>query len=151
VYLAIRGLRLAFLALDDVSAPINMEAARQVLAGMRHRSDVVFVSIHWGHEYRHAPGQRQFELAAALTAAGADLIWGHHPHVLQPIETIEVGGRQALVAWSLGNALFDQVAPPAARQSLVLLVSISHEGVIETTAIPFEIDPHRGTTRLITP
>ena len=71
-------------------------------------ADVVVVSIHWGVEYQHEPLARQREVAAGLCDAGADLILGTHPHVLQPVEMLERGGRRTLVAYSLGNFVSNQ-------------------------------------------
>jgi poly-gamma-glutamate synthesis protein (capsule biosynthesis protein) len=68
----------------------------------------VVVSVHWGNEYQHLPTKRQRDLARALVAAGCDVILGHHPHVLQPVELLEAEGRTALVAYSLGNFISNQ-------------------------------------------
>ncbi|WP_404408909.1 CapA family protein [Jeotgalibacillus malaysiensis] len=66
-------------------------------------ADVVAVGIHWGNEYQQ-PVQKQEDLAHELVQNGADIILGHHPHVLQPIEWIEgPDDKRALVAYSLGN------------------------------------------------
>lgn len=70
-------------------------------------SDVVVVSFHWGNEYRTSPLAEYRTMAAQLVGAGADLVLGHHPHVLQPIERIENTGRSGIVAYSLGNFLSD--------------------------------------------
>ena len=65
------------------------------------------MSIHWGNGYQR-PLPRQREVAARLVEAGADVILGTHPHVLQPVEWVERGGRRALVAYSLGNFISNQ-------------------------------------------
>ncbi len=88
-----------------------------------------------------------------MAEAGASLIWGHHPHVLQPTEWIDIPCdarnpskvcRQTLVLYSLGNALFDQYALPDTRQSALAMVVISLDGVQEFHAIPFVIDEPRS-------
>lgn len=67
-------------------------------------ADVVIVNIHFGEEYHLNPSSRQKEIAASLADAGADVILGHHPHVLQPPEWIENSrGSKTFVAYSLGN------------------------------------------------
>ncbi|MDZ5712893.1 CapA family protein [Jeotgalibacillus haloalkalitolerans] len=77
-------------------------------------ADVVAVGIHWGNEYQQ-PVQEQEELAQKLVNNGADIILGHHPHILQPIEWLEGPDDQpALVAYSLGNFIsgpFDDRVP----------------------------------------
>lgn len=75
----------------------------------REISDVVSVSMHWGNEYEKMPNQTQIDLAESLSEMGADLIIGHHPHVLQPIDWIErEDGTRTLVIYSLGNFLSGQ-------------------------------------------
>lgn len=72
-------------------------------------SDVCVVNIHWGNEYTHTPTDRQRELAQKMSQWGADIILGHHPHVIQPIEYLErEDGSQTLVAYSLGNFISAQ-------------------------------------------
>lgn len=77
-------------------------AIPRVLAAVRAAAsgnDVVVVSIHWGVERATCPSQDQRDLAQQLIEAGANLILGHHPHVLQPIETFD----RTVIAYSLGN------------------------------------------------
>jgi len=67
------------------------------------------VSLHWGDEYRRIPTQWQRWAGAKLIEAGEDIILGHHPHVLQPIESYTArSGRQGLIAFSLGNFVSSQ-------------------------------------------
>ncbi len=62
------------------------------------------VNIHWGVEYSTEPTKAQTELAHAIVDAGADIIIGHHPHVVQTVEKYKGG----LIAYSLGNFIADQ-------------------------------------------
>jgi poly-gamma-glutamate capsule biosynthesis protein CapA/YwtB (metallophosphatase superfamily) len=72
-------------------------------------SDVVVVSLHFGNEYQRMPSEEQKQIATAVIGAGADLILGHHPHVLQPMEWIETeNGNKGFVVYSLGNFLSGQ-------------------------------------------
>ncbi|WP_347549168.1 CapA family protein [Pseudalkalibacillus hwajinpoensis] len=72
-------------------------------------ADTVVVSIHFGNEYERYPNHNQLSLASHIAEAGADLILGHHPHVLQPLEWIQTtDNRRVLVAYSLGNFLSGQ-------------------------------------------
>lgn len=72
--------------------------------------DVVIVSVHWGVEYQRFPSTEQKDLAVKLANDGADIIIGHHPHVLQPMEWItRKDGKKSFVAFSLGNFLSGQV------------------------------------------
>ena len=71
--------------------------------------DVVLVNVHWGSEYTTTPSQDQRNLAKKMADWGANVIIGHHPHVLQPVEWIETGdGTRTLVAYSLGNFISQQ-------------------------------------------
>ncbi len=88
------GAALATLAQGTLEADV-----RSARAG----ADVVIVSLHFGEQYERKPNKKQREFVGLALAAGADVVLGHHPHVLQPIERIEVDGRSRLVAWSLGN------------------------------------------------
>ena len=71
--------------------------------------DIVLVNVHWGEEYTTTPNNDQRELASKMASWGADVIIGHHPHVIQPVEWIDNGnGTKTLVAYSLGNFLSQQ-------------------------------------------
>jgi len=75
----------------------------------RASADLVVVSLHWSDEYRSEPTPWQRRAARELIEAGADIILGHHPHVLQPIESYTASdGRQCLIAFSLGNFISSQ-------------------------------------------
>ncbi|MBM7551955.1 CapA family protein [Thalassobacillus pellis] len=72
-------------------------------------SDAIVVNVHFGDEYERYPNQSQKQTAQMMADAGADVILGHHPHVLQPIERLEgKNGNDALVIYSLGNFLSAQ-------------------------------------------
>lgn len=67
-------------------------------------ADIVIVCPHWGTEYTTKPSSYQKEWALQMTEAGADLIIGTHPHVIQPVDWIEAeNGNRALCYYSLGN------------------------------------------------
>lgn len=76
----------------------------------------VIVMAHWGIEYQLAPATKQIADAHALIDAGADLIIGAHPHVVQPFEIYQ--GK--FIAYSLGNFLFDQYFSVDTTQGLML-------------------------------
>jgi poly-gamma-glutamate synthesis protein (capsule biosynthesis protein) len=82
-----------------------LEAVRQA----RAKCDFLVVSIHWGIEYAPAPRPEDVETAHKILEAGASVIVGHHPHVLQPVETYKTqDGRNAVIFYSLGNFLSNQ-------------------------------------------
>ena len=82
---------------DEETIRRQMELARQ-------QADFIVVNVHWGAEGSDTPNAYQKEEAQKLADWGADLILGHHPHVLQPIaELTAADGRQVPVIYSLGN------------------------------------------------
>jgi poly-gamma-glutamate synthesis protein (capsule biosynthesis protein) len=82
--------------------PITPDAVRAARAELG--ADFVVVSVHWGTEFEAHPAPGQIEAAHLLVDAGADLVLGHHPHVLQDIERYHGG----VIAYSLGNFVFDE-------------------------------------------
>jgi poly-gamma-glutamate synthesis protein (capsule biosynthesis protein) len=84
----------------------------QVLAAVqaaRAQCDFLVVSIHWGIEYATTPRPDDIELAHKMLDAGASVIVGHHPHVLQAVETYRTAdGRNTVIFYSLGNFLSNQ-------------------------------------------
>jgi poly-gamma-glutamate synthesis protein (capsule biosynthesis protein) len=83
----------------------------QKLRLARERADLIVVSIHWGSEYQRLTGATQRAQARWLIQQGADLIVGHHPHVVQLPECVE----RHPVFFSLGNHVFDQAYPPTKK------------------------------------
>jgi poly-gamma-glutamate synthesis protein (capsule biosynthesis protein) len=75
----------------------------------RAQCDLLVVSIHWGIEYAPAPRPEDIDIAHKILDAGASVIVGHHPHVLQPLETYTtVDGRNTVIFYSMGNFLSNQ-------------------------------------------
>jgi len=73
------------------------------------KCDLLVVSIHWGIEYAPAPRPEDVEMAHKMLEAGASVVVGHHPHVLQPVETYKtLDGRNTVIFYSLGNFLSNQ-------------------------------------------
>lgn len=111
-------------------------AALAAVQGARGESDLVVVLVHWGLEYAATPSTRQRAWAAHLVAAGADLVLGAHPHVLQPAEALRAGERSGFVAYSLGNFVFDGPADAARSSGAVLRVLLDRNGVALVAAAP---------------
>jgi len=145
----VNGLHLAFLAFDDVSSALDESSALQAIRSERASGALVIVSVHWGMEYQGGASDRQRSLAEQFVNAGALLVWGHHPHVLQPAEWIETAWGKALIFYSLGNTLFDQVGLSDTRQSALGLITLNAQGVTRVLAVPFVIDV--AESRLLVP
>jgi len=82
----------------------GLELLREDLARAAELAEVVVVSLHAGDEYAPRENSLQRDFARAAINAGADIVVGHHPHVLQPVEVY----RGRLICYSLGNYVFDQ-------------------------------------------
>ncbi len=67
--------------------------------------DLVLVSLHWGTETKSIPNKGQFAYARKVLDAGADMIWGHHPHVVQPVYFYD--GKP--IFFSTGNFVFGTI------------------------------------------
>ena len=97
-------------------------------------ADIVVVMFHFGVEGASEPSQRQRQLSRAAIGAGANLVLGSHPHVLQKIE--DYGG--GLIAYSLGNFVFDGFEGDA-NKSGILLVSFAADGSLSWRMEPVSI------------
>ena len=147
----VHGLRIAFLARTSVivSSPcyatdsdpgvafFDIEESKTSIRSCREQADIVVLLIHWGLEEYAYPSPRQRVQALELIDAGADIILGHHPHVLQGIEKISDG----LICYSLGNFVFDEFpwsfvdTHGLEREIVSKLSSDNHKGGIFTVKL----------------
>jgi poly-gamma-glutamate synthesis protein (capsule biosynthesis protein) len=93
----------------------NSSPKKDIAALKQAGAEFVVVYMHWGEEYEREVNSSQKDLAKKLVAAGADMIVGGHPHVVQSIDTVSAKDsngktRSALVVYSMGNFLCDQRA-----------------------------------------
>lgn len=149
VFVGLGDVRLAFLAYVNVkpkeakagpsTAGVAWLEPERVLTSIRlarHLADLVVVSLHWGVEYAPRPQREQIALAHQMIDAGADLVVGGHPHVVQPLE--QYHGRW--IAYSLGNFIFDQSTPPT-HHGLMLKVTLTGKRISGVAPIPIVIEP----------
>lgn len=88
---------------------INKQEMKDEIHRAKKEADVIVMSIHWGNEYQRFPKAEQKSLAQFLVNEGVDIIFGHHPHVLQPMEWLTTtNGRRSLIVYSLGNFISGQ-------------------------------------------
>jgi Bacterial capsule synthesis protein PGA_cap len=153
VILTSKGHRIGFVAYTDFGRDacagmsiFTMSRLKQDL--LRIDAPIRVVSIHWGIEGTTTPSKRQRELAKLMAEAGVDLIIGHGPHVLQPVERI--GG--CIVAYSLGDFVFDINKPPRS-EGAVLDVLIDGPGISAYRMMPVVsgYQPKWDPTRKIPP
>jgi poly-gamma-glutamate capsule biosynthesis protein CapA/YwtB (metallophosphatase superfamily) len=108
------------------------------------RIDNIIVTFHWGYENTFTPNSRQRDYAHQVIMAGADLVLGHHPHVLQSIEIY----RDRIIAYSLGNFVFDNPAE-SQKQSVIFQCGFQQGKIIDPHFIPVYLKkcrPHPADT-----
>lgn len=123
--------------IDDRIAVADPEVMARDVRSLCERADVVIVSMHHGIEYMPKPSKSQVEFAHAAVDAGADLVIGHHPHVIQSAETYR--GKQ--IFYSLGNLVFDQYQREATQHGEMVEVSFLGTKVLSTYVMPVKITP----------
>ncbi len=112
------------------TASPDMAFVEQAIRSLKRRVDYVVVCFHWGIEYTDVPIASQVAEAHAAIDAGADLVIGHHPHVLQGVQLYH--GR--LIAYSLGDLVFDHYSV-ATGQTVLVDAELRPHGV-RVTLIP---------------
>ncbi|HEX2031993.1 MAG TPA: CapA family protein [Actinomycetota bacterium] len=116
---------------DGDSIPEMVAAVREA----ERRADVVVVTIHWGTELATTPDPEDVERAHALIRAGADAIFGHHAHRLQPLDTYR--GRP--IFWGLGNFVWPNLSHEGSTTA-VAEVTVRPGGGIAGRLIPAYIE-----------
>jgi poly-gamma-glutamate capsule biosynthesis protein CapA/YwtB (metallophosphatase superfamily) len=101
---------------------------------LKPQVDLIVVSLHWGEELETEPDQYQIGIARRIIDSGADLIIGHHPHVVQGIERYH--GK--IIAYSLGNFVFGGNANSANSETAVLKVTIT-KSTMDVRVIPVRV------------
>ena len=84
-------------------------------------AQVIIVNFHWGIEKQYTPDENQKALAHLAVDEGADLVIGHHPHVLEGIE--EYNGKY--ICYSLGNFCFGGNSTPSDTDSMIVQQTFS--------------------------
>lgn len=98
-------------------------------------ADIVIVAFHWGGEKLEHPRAYQKELARLSIDAGADIVIGHHPHVLQGIERYKEG----VIFYSLGNFAFGSYSP-SSRESIIAKVVLEDGRISSVEAVPINVN-----------
>jgi len=128
----IKDIKLAFLGFDDTLRPLEDSWLSKRIKEAKKDSDLAIVNFHWGEEYQKQPSQRQKYLAHLAIDQGADLVVGHHPHVLQPQEKY----RGKLIFYSLGNFVFDQMWSKETRRGGIVLIFVENKKISRFQFIP---------------
>jgi poly-gamma-glutamate synthesis protein (capsule biosynthesis protein) len=128
----VKGLKIAFLGYNLVGDTLEKEHLAKQLQDAENKADVTIVSFHWGQEYTFIPNSRQRNYARFAVDNGADLILGHHPHVVQEIEKY----RDKLIVYSHGNFIFDQMWSLETREGVIGKYTFNKENLIDYQFIP---------------
>lgn len=119
---------------------------REAVAGLRQQgAEVVICSFHWGDERSYQPRQNEMDWGHIAIDAGADIVVGHHPHVLQPIESYKGG----VIMYSLGNFSFGGNAYPSDSDTAVIQQQVVRQAdgsvaLGEMTVIPCSVSSVSG-------
>lgn len=150
----VRGKRVGFVAFSDVgplwmrpgealsgvsAIPAGREGityVEKVVFEASRKVDILVVSFHFGGEYENAPNARQKALSHAAVDAGARVVVGHHPHVVQSVEEYRGG----VIAYSLGNFIFDQNFSAETMEGLMLRVEFDGTNIVAVIPIPIKMN-----------
>jgi poly-gamma-glutamate synthesis protein (capsule biosynthesis protein) len=141
--------KIAFLAFSNLGTPLwaasekksgicwlEKEKMERIINEIKKKADIVVVSFHYGEEYFSKPTQFQISISHSAIDSGANLVIGHHPHFVQPIEKYKSGW----IAYSLGNFVFDQKFSKETMTGLMLKISIENSKIKEVIPIKIKIN-----------
>ncbi len=143
----VRGVPLAFINYNEFGPNGWKDAASTTLAQIvqaKKAGEVPVVYTHWGIEYATTSSERIHDLAHRFVEAGAEIVIGSHPHVVEESETYK--GKH--IYYSLGNFIFDQYWMDPVRRGLTLEVVFAKKGVESVREIPVELGRDRRTCEL---
>ena len=128
----------SWIAGEDRPGMTNGDSVEQMTAAIRDAdevADLVIVTIHWGEEGGTTPRAFEVELAKAFIDAGADGIFGHHQHRLNPLGWY--GGKP--IAWGLGNFVW-QAYPVRAKRTAIAQFTFGPDGAVTACLVPVVIE-----------
>ena len=144
----VNHIRIGFVAITDVCG--KEDVAREKHAGVMsttyggynqlvnrisRETDLTIVYMHWGDENQLVPSARQTQLGHQLVEAGADVVIGSHPHVVQRAERY----RKGVIFYSLGNFIFDQ-GNTYSRDTAMVQLEVNKNGRLSFKVIPMRIN-----------
>ena len=115
----------------------DIDKIREDIREAKKGVDVLVISLHSGEEYASLPAVFQEEFSKACIDAGADIVIGHHPHVVQPVEKY----RDGWIAYSLGNFVFDQGFSSETMKGLLLEIVIINGKIRKVNLREIKISP----------
>jgi len=147
--LEIKGTKIALLAYTNIlhgggvakqdqpgAVLFTKERVLEDIAQVRPECDLLIVSVHWMGEDQAKPDATTTSWAHSFLSAGADIIIGHHPHVLSTVEVCP----QGIIAYSLGNAVFDTIFEHRRKSAGLVVDYKKDEGIISYELVPLVIE-----------
>ncbi|MDP2664981.1 MAG: CapA family protein [bacterium] len=152
VIVEVQGTKIGFLAYTEQGSPLwdNPQAPASVtwmdgsrlsqlmeeVEAAKLAADIVVVSFHFGDEYQTKPNATQELLSKTAISAGANLVIGHHPHIVQSVEQYQTGW----IAYSLGNFVFDQGFSKETMEGLLLEVIVQEKKITKVSPRPIHLN-----------
>lgn len=126
---AVRGVRIGLIGNTFAYKDGKCDISKDVKALREAGCQIVIASFHWGSEYEYSYTRDQKNIGRAAIKSGADVVVGHHPHVLQGIERYE----DSYILYSLGNLVFGGNIDPDDRRAYVarLVFDVYEDGSVE--------------------
>jgi len=151
----VNGVKIAFLSISmvvpsgwqagtnqpGVAVAYGLDKMLTAVKNANETTDFTFVYMHWGIERQDTPSDVQKWIGRELVNAGADLVIGSHPHVLQGIEFYH----GVPIFYSLGNFVFTNRGLQTTEDTILLLIEGDKNGVVSLRAVPFEIIKNKPT------
>lgn len=135
IYREIKGVTVALIGIYVLDAGIEKagQVEQTIAAAKQEGADLIVVGFHWGSEKSNYPDETQQSLAHTAVDCGADLVVGHHPHVLQGIEQY----KGKYIVYSLGNFCFGGNSTPSDTDSMIFqqTFSITSDGTVTEAGI----------------
>ena len=136
----VNGMKIGFVSYNEFAGGSKARALAS-LTSLSEKTDFQILYAHWGEEYQNTPTPAQVLLARQFVDAGADIVVGSHPHVVQVHENY----KGSPIYYSLGNLVFDQYWEPAVRCGAMLSVEIADGEVTSEKLIPVRMEKTRQT------
>ncbi|MBN2219749.1 MAG: CapA family protein [Kosmotogaceae bacterium] len=125
--------------IDDAETPLSVIIP--IVEFMSEEASVVVLSLHWGLEFENKPTEIQVEIARKLCDEGVDLIIGHHPHVLQPLEVYENNrGTTSLIIYSMGNWISSMKSKDCRTTASLKIELLKDGSVCGIKVFPYRFD-----------
>lgn len=147
------GLVIGLYAVDFTRGTPEEETVKESIGQLRDNgAELVVCAFHWGQENTFRSNNTQKDYGHLAIDAGADIVWGHHPHVLQPIEEYNGG----VIFYSLGNFVFGGNSAPKDYDTAIVQQEVVREldgsiTLAQRTVIPCSVSSARPNNYQPTP